>query len=213
MAVVPTLAFFYIGILHSSGRSLPFAAELLASGCTVVLALCGYRIMCKYPKNILRIREQIQKSASGVLPEKFVLEQSVNSDDLAVIENNFNAMIDEMNHRLEALRARLEPESRLREDMKHRDEEILHLRKYPLLIQRLFPAWRRLIDLSLSLRTHVFGLGRYVGSIEEMKKLKSILNEVEEISEELQRMKEIGDIHEESTLICDYYDEADRVAS
>lgn len=212
MAVVPTLSFFYIGILRVTGRGLPFVAEALASVCTVILAVSGYRIMCKFPNNIVRIRDHIEKVTKGVLPEKFVLTQSVNSDDIAFIENNFNAMLEEMNNRLAVIRRRLEYEFRLRQEVEQKEQAVSRLKNYPQLVQQVCLAWRQTIKICASLQSKVFMLKKHANSIEEMKNIKTIMDDVEEISEALQRIKEISEIHKETDLVHDYYDEENRLA-
>ncbi|MDZ8118716.1 hypothetical protein [Pontiella agarivorans] len=198
MAVVPPLAFFYIGAVRSGrvGHGLPFYAEIIAVGCTIVIAFCGYRILSKFPRNIVKIRSHIRSAVTGVLPEKFILEQTMHSDDLLYIENNLNAMLYEMNHRLSIIKDRLAAESKLREELERKREYELKAETYPAVLRRMFRIWQKMSRLTRSLKTHLFDLSEEASSLNEMRKINVMVQEVREISIVLENFKEFSELEE-----------------
>ncbi|QBG48766.1 hypothetical protein EGM51_15660 [Verrucomicrobia bacterium S94] len=196
MAVVPPLAFFYIGAVRSGtvGHELPFYAEIIAVVCTLIIAFSGYRILSKFPRNILKIRSHIRSAATGVLPEKFILEQSTHSDDLLYIENNLNAMLYEMNHRLSIIKGQLAAESKLREELEKQRERELKNSSCPPAFQRMFRVWQKLSRLTCSLKTHLFHLSENAASLNELRKINVMVQEVREISIVLENFKEFSEL-------------------
>lgn len=199
MAVVPSLSLFFIGTMKSVEQraGLPVYAELVIYGSTLVIAFSGYRILRKYSANIIKLRNQIQKLAEGTLPRKFVLEQTICSDDLKFIENNLNAILSQMNDRLDLIKEKLRIESGLREEIQEQQRTLLQAERHRVMLQSISAACHHPGQPASRLKTRLLQLKKEAHSIDELNETESLLREVEEISNVLQRMREVNEFRTE----------------
>ncbi len=98
LTAIPSLVSFLAGY-QVAGESGSAAYAGLLGLITITLIIAGYRILKKYPDNIVRIRHYVSKAVKGYLPEHMALLRTNENDDLLYIEQCFNSMISEMKNR------------------------------------------------------------------------------------------------------------------
>jgi len=58
MSIIPALVVFFMGTLtYFPDKAFPLVAQIGILAFTTLLAFAGYRIISKYPENILRLRQ------------------------------------------------------------------------------------------------------------------------------------------------------------
>jgi len=97
MSIIPALVVFFMGTLtYFPDKAFPLVAQIGILAFTTLLAFAGYRIISKYPENILRLRQYIGDVAKGALPQEITLPDTQSSDDIKYIEESFNTIIVRM---------------------------------------------------------------------------------------------------------------------
>ncbi|MFA7257569.1 MAG: hypothetical protein WC047_08355, partial [Kiritimatiellales bacterium] len=138
LAVIPSLSLFYIGAsaVYYTGR-LTFLIKFLIFVLTTAIAVTGFLILKKYPDNILKLRHYVTEIAQGTLPEKIVLADTHNSDDIKYIEENFNRILAEMKHRIEVAEEQLHIEHKLKKTVEQQQQTLLEAERHRAMIQTL----------------------------------------------------------------------------
>lgn len=202
LAVVPSLTLFYIGSMQSGGQGgeLPVYAKFIAYASTLLVAVAGYRMLRKYPENIVKLRDHIQKMAGGVLSEKVILKQTADSDDLKFIENNLNAILHEMNHRMEVIKDKLETESYLRLEIELQRRTLRQAESHRQMIQNIVTEYQHIGQPTDTLQACLFLIKNHAESDEEVAEIESGIQELDQSYAVFQRLIEINKFRTEPYL-------------
>jgi hypothetical protein len=200
MAIIPALSFYYIGSQTAGNGGMPFVAEIVMLCCTIFVAVSGYRILWKYPENIVKLRKYIQDVAEGSLPEKITLENSSYSDDLKFIEDSFNAILCEMSARLVIIEERWHIESDLRKALEEQQRALVQAERHRAMIQSIGAACHHLGQPATTLRMRLFLLKDQAQSLEEILGIEESIREVDSICAVLQRLREVNEFRTEPYL-------------
>lgn len=144
MGIIPTMMAFYIGSqsgeLNAVSPFITLLLMLLAIGC----AFAGYRVLRKYPENIMALRVYISDMARGKLPEIVALADSAESDDLKYIEESFNALVYEMQKEIARTKIQLKQELKLRETVERQQKQLLQSEHQQTMVDSVAVIYKRL---------------------------------------------------------------------
>ena len=141
MTGFPLLSILFMGTtIHIDSSSLsPHVASIILI-CTLVLAVAGFIILLKFPRNIIKLRQYISDVAKGILPDRISLLDTNCSDDLQYIEAGLNAVLQEMRHRIELAEQNQRMEHELREQIEQQQRTLIHAERHRAMIQSLGAA-------------------------------------------------------------------------
>lgn len=199
LSVIPILSFFYLGArLHGeSGRSVDYS-ETIVFACTLLVAFCGYRILRKYPKNIINLRRYVEEIAAGSsLRQEIHLDQSECSDDLKFIEKGFNTILVELANRLKIIEQKYQAEARLRKALEEQQQILMHAEQHRAMVQSIGAACHHLGQPATALRMHLFLLKEHAHSMEEIEEIEQSVNAVDLICDILRRLREVSEFRTE----------------
>ena len=198
LSIVPALSFFYLGsMLRVQTGGLPLIAEIIVFCCTVVVAVAGYMVLRKYPKNIIKLRQYITQVAEGERIESISLDEAGCSDDLKYIENGLNTILEEMNNRFKLIEEKWQCESGLRKELVQHPQTLLKAEQHRVMIQSLGAACHHLGQPATSLKMRLYLMQERAQTIEEVDEIKQSIKEVESISGVLKRLREINEFRTE----------------
>jgi len=144
LGIIPAMAAFYLGRQGSDLDAVsPFMMPLLMLG-----ALCcgyaGYRVLRKYPNNIMELRTYISDLARGKLPDSVVLSESIESDDLKYIEKSFSTLVLEMQKEIARAKVQLANEHKLRETVERQQAQLLEMAHHQTMVDSVAVIYKRL---------------------------------------------------------------------
>jgi methyl-accepting chemotaxis protein len=189
--VVPSLSMFYVGMTYDKGQ-LTFSVLALILVLTILVARLGYVILRKYPENIMRIRQYITEIAEGALPEKIALTDTMGSDDIKYIEQNFNDVLKEMRRQLEATKEQLRTEHMLRETVEKQQQTLLEAERHRVMIQTLGAACHHIGQPATVLQVRLSLLQKTATNPRELEEIEGCVESVQRISDILHQLQRIS---------------------
>ena len=194
MAVIPCLSLFYLGQVTSSGRgSYSFPTLMLIVLLTIAVALPGFYILRKYPKNIMKLRQYITDISKGTLPARIELENAQSSDDLKYIEDHFNRVLEEMKKRITRAEKQAQIEQSLKETIERQQQALLEAERHRAMIQTIGATCHHIgqpaavlqlrLDLLQTLVTNQESREEVEGCVKAVTQLTDILHQLQRVSE------------------------------
>ncbi len=101
ISVIPLLVFWYFNINAESGALTDGFQNLIILLLLMSAAIGGYMILQKYPLNIIRLRDYLERVIGGELPDQVRLLKV--EDDVAAIEQCLNLILAQLKERLDLL--------------------------------------------------------------------------------------------------------------
>jgi len=98
ISVIPLLSIYYVWQSSIEGEPLSPAVKV-ALGSVLFLTICtGYALILKYPRTIMRLRDNMERIARGEIPDGIDLVDK--ESDISAIETYFNLIISTMKERI-----------------------------------------------------------------------------------------------------------------
>ncbi len=190
LAIIPSLSLFYISItvVRNPGGFSPWLI-FLTFILTLSIAVFGFLVLQKYPKNILKLRQYITEIAQGTLPETIRLAHTQDSDDIRYIEDNFNCVLTEMRHRIETAKEQLRIEHTLRKTIEQQQEALMEAERHRVMIQTLGAACHHIGQPATVLQMQMDLLLKHVTDEEEIQRITECAQEVNRITDILQQLQ------------------------
>ena len=194
LAVIPSLSLFYMGTaaVYYTG-SLTFLIKFLIFVLTIAIAVTGFLILKKYPDNILKLRHYITEIAQGTLPEKIVLADTHNSDDIKYIEENFNRILAEMRNRIEAAEEQLRIEHNLKKTVEQQQQILLEAERHRAMIQTLGAACHHIGQPATVLQLRLEFLQKLATNEEEIVEIAECVKAIQQISGILHQLQQVSE--------------------
>jgi signal transduction histidine kinase len=101
MSLIPLALLVFLIVEVIPNNSLPTDALNLIALWAFVLAFLGWRLLVKYPINIIRLRRYLDALAKGEIPRQINIEKG--ESDLFAIEQNMNRIILQTEERIHTL--------------------------------------------------------------------------------------------------------------
>jgi signal transduction histidine kinase len=101
MSLIPLAILVFLIVEVIPNNSLPTDALNLIALWAFVLAFLGWRLLVKYPINIIRLRRYLDALAKGEIPRQINIEKG--ESDLFAIEQNMNRIILQTEERIHTL--------------------------------------------------------------------------------------------------------------
>jgi len=194
MSIIPALAVFFIAsLMYLPDKAFPLIAQIGILAFTTLLAFAGYRIISKYPENILKLRQYIGEVAEGTLPQKIALLDTHSSDDLRYIEEKFNAILVEMRRKLTVTEDQLKVEQALRKTIEQQQQDLIQAERHRTMIQSLGAACHHIGQPATVLCMHLDLLKKHVTSDETRAEIDDSLAAVELIRNVLKKLSLVSE--------------------
>ena len=198
MSIIPSLSLFYMGAMMCfQAEQLPRVAQALIFVSIIIIAASGFLILLKFPKNIIKLRHYIEEVASGVLPDKIRLPDTRNSDDLKFIEHGFNAILQEMRHRMELTEQKLDEEHALRERVECQQKGLLTAERHRAMVQSLGAACHHIGQPATILRMRLNLIKQVAGSDNERVEIEECEKDLRLILIVLDKIRGINEFRTE----------------
>lgn len=189
--VIPALSMFYVGTIYDTGQ-LTFSVIALIIVLTILVARLGYVVLRKYPDNIMKIRKYITEVADGTLPEKITLTDTMDSDDLWYIEENFNNVLAEMRRQIEATEELLRIEHMLRKTVEDQQQVLMEAERHRVMIQTLGAACHHIGQPATVLQVRLSLLQKFTTDARELEEIEGCVEAVQRISDVLHQLQRIS---------------------
>jgi methyl-accepting chemotaxis protein len=193
MAIIPSLSLFYLGTVVASNNPFPVLTLLLVCLLTATVAVLGFVILQKYPKNIMKLRQYIAEISKGTLPDKIELEDAQASDDLQYIEDHFNHVLEKMKQRIAETEEQLVIEQTLRETIEKQQVVLVEAERQRAIVQTIGATCHHIgqpaavlqlrMDLLENLSSGKHECDEIAGCIEAVTQLTDILQQLQRVSE------------------------------
>ncbi len=189
--VIPSLALFYMGMIYDKNQ-LTFPVIALILALTIQVARLGYVVLRKYPDNIMKIRKYVTEIAEGTLPEKIALTDTMDSDDLRYIEENFNNVLVEMRRQIAASEELLRIEHMLRKTVENQQQTLLEAERHRVMIQTLGAACHHIGQPATVLQVRLSLLQKFTTDARELEEIEGCVESVQRISDVLHQLQRIS---------------------
>lgn len=194
MAVIPALSLFYLGMsTFEQPVYLPFLIKALILAINVILVGGGFLILRKYPDNILKLRQYITEIAKGMIPDKIVLADTKNSDDLRYIEENFNNILTELRNRIDTAEKQLQTEQHLRETIEQQQKSLLDAERHRVMIQTLGAACHHIGQPATVLQVRLEFLRNLATDKKEIAEIECCVAAIQQISGILHQLQKVSE--------------------
>lgn len=190
LGILPAMSAFYIG---RHGDELNAASPFLMGLLMLVTVYCGcvgYRVLRKYPENIMALRTYISDLAIGKLPESVVLSESAESDDLKYIEKSFNALIFEMQKEIARAKVQLSKEHKLRETVERQQEQLVQAAHRKTMVDSIAVIYKRLGKPTEELHRKLHVLSDLNGSQVEIEECIECVHDISRTLEMIRSARE-----------------------
>ncbi|MCX7590157.1 MAG: methyl-accepting chemotaxis protein [Kiritimatiellae bacterium] len=201
--VIPLLAICLVAVAPPVGPKDPYAL-LMRSGvvlCAALLSCAGLIILRRYPKNIEKLREYLQKIANGELPEKIELVDT--EDDIGAIQSYLSSIVADLRRQIEQLREQLERSRRMQKTIKAQAEQILQAERQRVMIESLGAACHHLGQPATVLRIAIRYLEKHARTDEERATISHCSEAVEAIADILERLRHVSQYRTVPYLVLD----------
>lgn len=200
MSLMPALAFLYIGIALSDMDSSFLLPSLIVVACTGVAAICGWRILRTYLKNIVRLRQYVADIAGGTFTEPIHLYRSHESDDLRSIEESLNIILNELECRIKLVEDKLKVESGLRKALEQQHQVLLEAERHRVMLQSLGAACHYVGQPATALRLRLHLMRERASTMDELNEIDASIRDVEAIEKILRKLREVNEYRTEPYL-------------
>ena len=188
ISVIPLLVLCFILFWSEINSE---SSILILSISTFALALSGYLVLQKYPRNILKLRNFILKMADGAIPEKINLLNTNESDDLRFIEFGFNTILSELKKQIKITEEQLELEKKLRIQIEQQQEKLISAEKTRVMIQSLGAACHHIGQPTAILGMHLYLMKEHAESDDLRKEIDTCMEDLDIIGDVLEKLKAI----------------------
>ncbi|TAN38262.1 MAG: hypothetical protein EPN23_02930 [Verrucomicrobia bacterium] len=191
MGVIPLLVVYFFVLTVSSPHSIYSGiGQLIIVSLTFLLAVSGYALLCKYPTNILKLRQYLRQIAEGELPEKVALDNS--ADDIRAIEGYLNQVLTALRDKVQRLEQQLQLACEMKSALEVNQRELLAAERHRVMIQSLGAACHHIGQPATVLRTHLHFLRNQTVMPRELDEIAECERAVEAIAAVLEKLRHVS---------------------
>jgi phosphoglycerate-specific signal transduction histidine kinase len=213
MSIIPLLCATYMGLIMQGLVEPPPSYQLgVIFSLVTVLAIGGFIIFLKFPKNIVKLRSYISNVADGVLPQNVSLIDSESSNDLRFIENGLNSVIQQMHAKLEDAELQNHLERELREKIELQQNNLVQAEKHRAMVQSLSAACHHIGEPTTALGMRLAIIQRMDLTPEEQKHVDECDKNLQSIIDVLDRLRTVSEFRTEPYIYSDSSDESEMLA-
>ena len=190
MAVLPNMVVCYV-VLLSPPDAYSFAVKSIIAGFVCLMALGGYLLLNRYPRNVTRLRQYLRQIAEGELPEQIRLLDSEN--DIRDIEKFLNIILAELRRKVALLETQLRITREMKNAIEAQQQELLEAERHRVMITSLGAACHHIGQPATVLRAHLHFLRTQASAqkeLEEIAECEKALDSIAEVLDKLRRVSE-----------------------
>ena len=192
LAVIPFLAFVLIIVtMMRPAESYSVHMQLVVIGLAMLSSACGYLLLRRYPRNIVRIRSYLDDIARGELPERITLLDP--EDDILGIEHNLNSVLEELRGKVERLHEQLVLAERMQQRIRAQADELVGAERQRVMIESLGAACHHIGQPATVLRLNLESLSRDAASESVRDRLAECADASEAIAEILEKLRSVSE--------------------
>lgn len=213
MSILPLLAVMYLSaMIWIQPERMTTSSRVFIAVSTTILAVAGFLILMKFPKNIIKLRQHIADVAAGTLPERISLLNTHSSDDLKFIENGLNMIVREMREQVEQAERQQRVEHELRETIQKQHECIVHAEQHRAMVQSLGAACHHIGQpvTVMEMRLHLMKMVDDVPS-EELVQIDECEKAIQQIREILGKLMAVSEFRTEPYIHEGHDDEESEI--
>ncbi len=190
MSIIPLLVTAMMALfIYIPGTSFSIGGQIGIMLFTMMLALCGFLVIRKYPENIIRLRHYIADAAEGALPDKVELLDAKGSDDIRFIEDGFNTVLAEMRNKVALVEKQLRVEKRLRKTIELQHQNLILAEQHRTMIHSLGAACHHIGQPATVLGMHLYLMKEHAESDEARAEIDECMKDLELIGTVLEKLK------------------------
>ena len=190
MAILPNMVICYI-FLFASDDTYSLPVKLVLGGLVCLMAVGGYLLLNRYPKNVSRLRQYLKQIAEGELPEKIILRESEN--DVRDVEDFLNIILEELRRKVNLLETQLRLAREMKMALESQQQELLEAERHRVMINSLGAACHHIGQPATILRAHLHFLKSQVSDPNELEGIAECEKTVDSIAEILDKLRGVSE--------------------
>lgn len=190
MAILPNMVICHVVLLSPEG-AYSFTAKVLIGALVCLMAVGGYLLLNRYPRNVTRLRQYLKQIAEGELPERITLLESEN--DIRDIENFLNIILQELRHKVKLLEAQLRLSREMKNALEAQQRELLEAERHRVMITSLGAACHHIGQPAAVLRGHLHFLKGQASSPQELTEIEECGKALDSIAEILAKLRSVSE--------------------
>lgn len=164
---------------------------VLVSGLASVLAIAGYTLLRKYPRNIVKLRGYLESIVAGELPDRVDLDDP--EDDIGAIEHYLNSVIEQLRGKLRNLEEQLAISERQQATIRAQAEELGEAERQRIVIESLGAACHHIGQPATVLRVYLNMLREDPDSPEAAEQLDKCNEAIDAIADVLAKLRQVSE--------------------
>ena len=190
MAVLPNMVLCHL-LLFSSPDAYSPAAKSFVAALAVLVAVGGFVLLSRYPRNVGRLRQYLLQIARGELPESIALSESDN--DVRDVERFLNLVLDELRRKVMLLETQLRLSREMKNALESQQRELLDAERHRVMINSLGAACHHVGQPAAVLRARLHLLKALSSSPAEQAEIAQCENALDSIADVLEKLRRVGE--------------------
>jgi methyl-accepting chemotaxis protein len=192
VAIIPLLCFVFIAFNQQwADRDAPLWPPLIVTAIAFFLAVLGFLMLRRYPRNIVRLRNYLEQIAAGDFPDQIRLEDP--EDDLNAIEQTMNMVVRQLRGRVQALEVELDRVRRLQNTIEAQARALVDAERHRIMIESLGAACHHIGQPATVLRIHLNMLKKHAASAPDADGFERCEKAVDDIADILDKLRGVSE--------------------
>lgn len=154
VTVLPLLSFLFIAIrTHSVRGTYAIWTDIFVSLASIMLAITGYVMLRRYPKDIETLRDHLKSMADGELPDRILLRDD--TDDAGAIAYYLKRILDDMRIQMKRLEDQLAISERMQQTIREQEQRLREADQRRVMIESLATACHHISQPATVLRLYL----------------------------------------------------------
>lgn len=190
MAVLPNMVLCHL-LLFSSPDAYSPAAKTFVAALAILVAVGGFVLLNRYPRNVGRLRQYLLQIARGELPDSIALPESEN--DVRDVERFLNLVLDELRRKVKLLETQLRLSREMKNALESQQRELLDAERHRVMINSLGAACHHVGQPAAILRARLHLLKGHSSSPAEQAEIAECERALDSIADVLEKLRGVGE--------------------
>lgn len=189
MVILPNMVICYIVLFSPQGAYSPII-KILIGGLVCLMAVGGYLLLNRYPRNVTRLRQYLKQIAEGELPAEIQLSETEN--DIRDVESFLNIILGELRRKVTLLETQLRLTREMQAALESQQRELLEAERHRVMINSLGAACHHIGQPATLLRAHLHFLKNQSTGAKEHAEIEECEKALDDIADVLDKLRRVS---------------------
>lgn len=190
VAIIPLLCFVFILVNAQWTKDpLTFRVQIVVSGIALCIALLGYGLLRRYPRDIETLSDHLRDMAEGRFPAAIRLKHD--TKDARSIAGNLEKIFEDNRHRMQLLGEQLAVSERMRQTIHDQEQRLLEAEQHRVMIESLSAACHHLGQPATILQIHLESIAQKTQDSATKSHVKECREAIHDIAKILERLRNL----------------------